>query len=130
MIMLNKEYMISHMRNEDGSIHIKNVVLAAASEAAELFQCMIAMDGDFADWKRLIDRLNWHLDSCDYEKIHDICQALYAMKHLTDELEGLYLAREDKEICALYCQVFIGMLDLILFSAEAMVGLNGGKNLE
>ena len=29
MVMLNKEYMINHMRNENGSINIKNVVLAA-----------------------------------------------------------------------------------------------------
>ena len=28
MVMLNKEYMINHMRNENGSINIKNVVLA------------------------------------------------------------------------------------------------------
>ena len=32
MVMLNKEYMINHMRNENGSINIKNVVLAAACE--------------------------------------------------------------------------------------------------
>ena len=50
MVMLNKEYMINHMRNENGSINIKNVVLAAACEATELFQCLIVMDSNFTDW--------------------------------------------------------------------------------
>ena len=130
MIMLNKEYMIGHMRNENGSVNTKNTIFAAACEAAELFQCMIVMDRDFTDWKRFIDRLDSHLKNRDYEKIHDICQTMYAMKHPAGELEGLYLVRDDEEACALYYQVFVGMLDLTLFSAEAMASLNGGMQRE
>ena len=50
MVMLNKEYMINHMRNENGSINIKNVVLASASSAtpalqALVFQCQWKLQG-------------------------------------------------------------------------------------
>ena len=40
------------------------------------------------------------------------------MKHPSDELEGLYLAREDEQICLLYYQVFVGMLEININSAE------------
>ena len=114
MVMLNKEYMINHMRNENGSINIKNVVLAAACEATELFQCLIVMDSNFTDWSRFVDRLEKNVERQDYEK----------------ELEGLYLVRDDAELCSLYYQIFVGMLDLTVFSTEAMVDLNGGKHDE
>ena len=41
-----------------------------------------------------IDRqyLYYFLRSVECEKIHDICQAVYGMKHPSNELEGLYLA--------------------------------------
>ena len=61
-----------------------------------------------------------HLRSVECEKIHDICQAVYGMKHLSDELEGLYLAREDEQICLLYYQVFVGMLEININSAEVL----------
>lgn len=68
MVMLNKEYMINHMRNENGSINIKNVVLAAACEATELFQCLIVMDSNFTDWSRFVDRLEKNVEKQDYKK--------------------------------------------------------------
>ena len=66
-----------------------------------------------------------HLDvykrqSVECEKIHDICQAVYGMKHPSNELEGLYLAREDEQICLLYYQVFVGMLEINITSAEVL----------
>ena len=71
MVMLNKEYMINHMRNENGSINIKNVVLAATCEATELFQCLIVMDSNFTDWSRFVDRLEKNVEKQDYEKVHE-----------------------------------------------------------
>ena len=118
------------MRNEDGSINIKNVVLAAACEATELFQCLIVMDNNFTDWSRFVARLEQNIEKQDYDKVHELCQTMYEMKHLSEELEGLYLVRDDEELCSLYYQVFVGMLDLTLFSTEAMVDLNGGKHGE
>lgn len=44
MVMLDKDYTINHMRNENGSVNIKNVVMSAACEATELFQCMIQIE--------------------------------------------------------------------------------------
>ena len=41
MVSVDQVYMIGHMKNADGSINNKNVVLSAACEAAELFQCMM-----------------------------------------------------------------------------------------
>ena len=98
MIMLNKEYMINHMRNEDGSINIKNVVLAAACEATELFQCLIVMDNNFTDWSRFVARMEQNIEKQDYDKVHELCQTMYEMKHLSEELEGLYLVRDDEEL--------------------------------
>ena len=45
---------------------------------------------------------------------------LDGMKHPSDELEGLYLAREDEQICLLYYQVFVGMLEINITSAEVL----------
>ena len=42
------------------------------------------------------------------------------MKHPSDELEGLYLVREDEQICLLYYQVFVGMLEININSAEVL----------
>ncbi|WP_208913383.1 hypothetical protein, partial [[Ruminococcus] torques] len=72
------------------------------------------------DWQRFNHTLEQHLRSVECEKIHDICQAVYGMKHLSDELEGLYLAREDEQICLLYYQVFVGMLEININSAEVL----------
>lgn len=63
MVMLNKDYMIGHMRNENGSVNIKNVVMSAACEATELFQCMIQMDDNFTDWRRFINRLEQNMET-------------------------------------------------------------------
>ena len=95
MVSVDQAYMVGHMKNADGSINNKNVVLSAACEAAELFQCMMAVNQKLEDWQRFNHTLEMHLRSVECEKIHDICQAVYGMKHLSDELEGLYLARED-----------------------------------
>ena len=95
MVSVDQVYMIGHMKNADGSINNKNVVLSAACEAAELFQCMMAVNQKLEDWQRFNHTLEMHLRSVECEKIHDICQAVYGMKHPSDELEGLYLARED-----------------------------------
>ena len=91
---VDQAYMVGHMKNADGSINNKNVVLSAACEAAELFQCMMSVNQKLEDWQRFNHTLEMHLRSVECEKIHDICQALYGMKHPSDELEGLYLARE------------------------------------
>ena len=34
--------------------------------------------------------------------------------------QGLYLAREDEQICLLYYQVFVGMLEININSAEVL----------
>ena len=99
---VDQAYMVGHMKNADGSINNKNVVLSAAGEAAELFQCMMSVNQKLEDWQRFNHTLEQHLRSVECEKIHDICQAVYGMKHPSDELEGLYLAREDEQICLLY----------------------------
>lgn len=93
MVSVDQAYMVGHMKNADGSINNKNVVLSAACEAAELFQCMMSVNQKLEDWQRFNHTLEMHLRSVECEKIHDICQALYGMKHPSDELEGLYLAR-------------------------------------
>lgn len=90
MVMLDKDYMINHMRNENGSVNIKNVVMSAACEATELFQCMIQMDHNFTDWRRFVERLENNTKNREFEKVHELCQAMYAMRHLTEELAGLY----------------------------------------
>lgn len=92
MVSVDQVYMIGHMKNADGSINNKNVVLSAACEAAELFQCMMAVNQKLEDWQRFNHTLEMHLRSVECEKIHDICQAVYGMKHPSNELEGLYLA--------------------------------------
>lgn len=120
MVLVDQAYMIGHMRNADGSINNKNVVLSAACEAAELFQCMMQVSQKLDDWQRFLVTLDQHLRSVDCEKIHDICQAVYAMKQCSRELEGLYLAREDEQICLLYYQVFVGMLEININSAEVL----------
>ena len=120
MISVDQAYMVGHMKNADGSINNKNVVLSAAGEAAELFQCMMSVNQKLEDWQRLNHTLEQHLRSVECEKIHDICQAVYGMKHPSDELEGLYLAREDEQICLLYYQVFVGMLEININSAEVL----------
>ena len=120
MVSVDQAYMIGHMRNADGSINNKNVVLSAACEAAEVFQCMMQVCQKLDDWQRFIGTLDQHLRAVDCEKIHDICQAVYGMKQRSKELEGLYLAREDEQICLLYYQVFVGMLEININSAEVL----------
>ena len=75
MVSVDKAYMIGHMRNANGSLNNKNVVLSAACEAAELFQCMMEINQKLDDWQRFNHTLNMHLRSVECEKIHDICQA-------------------------------------------------------
>ena len=102
MVSVDQAYMVGHMKNADGSINNKNVVLSAACEAAELFQCMMSVNQKLEDWQRFNHTLEMHLRSVECEKIHDICQAVYGMKHPSDELEGLYLAI--LEMCVpIYC---------------------------
>ena len=43
MVSVDQAYMVGHMKNADGSINNKNVVLSAACEAAELFRCMMSV---------------------------------------------------------------------------------------
>lgn len=120
MVSVDQAYMVGHMKNADGSINNKNVMLSAACEAAELFQCMMSVNQKLEDWQRFNHTLEMHLRSVECEKIHDICQAVYGMKHPSNELEGLYLAREDEQICLLYYQVFVGMLEININSAEVL----------
>ena len=87
MVSVDQAYMVGHMKNADGSINNKNVVLSAACEAAELFQCMMSVNQKLEDWQRFNHTLEMHLRSVECEKIHDICQAVYGMKHPSDELE-------------------------------------------
>ena len=84
MVSVDQAYMVGHMKNADGSINNKNVVLSAACEAAELFQCMMAVNQKLEDWQRFNHTLEMHLRSVECEKIHDICQAVYGMKHPSD----------------------------------------------
>lgn len=49
MVSVDKAYMIGHMRNANGSLNNKNVVLSAACEAAELFQCMMEININSAE---------------------------------------------------------------------------------
>ena len=95
MVSVDQAYMVGHMKNADGSINYKNVVLSAACEAAELFQCMMSVNQKLEDWQRFNHTLEQHL-------------------------EGLYLAREDEQICLLYYQVFVGMLEININSAEVL----------
>ena len=44
MVSVDQAYMVGHMKNADGSINNRNVVLSAACEAAELFQCMMSVN--------------------------------------------------------------------------------------
>ncbi|NSE34948.1 hypothetical protein G4307_01630 [Dorea longicatena] len=83
MVSVDQVYMIGHMKNADGSINNKNVVLSAACEAAELFQCMMAVNQKLEDWQRFNHTLEMHLRSVECEKIHDICQELLRMSHTT-----------------------------------------------
>ena len=127
MVMFDKGYMISHMRNSDNSVNIKNVVLGASCEASEAFQCMLMLDENFEDWMRFIDRLEVYLKAKAFNTIHDLCQTMYGMKHRNEELEGLYLVREDPELCELYYQVFVGLLDINLSTVENMTTMKGEK---
>ena len=126
MVMLDKGYMISHMRNEDDTINMKNVMLGAGCEAAETFQCMKQVDSHMEDWMRFVDRLEEYLNYNAFQTIYDLCQTIYAMKHRNEELKGLSSVREDLELCELYYQVFVGMLDIHLStkSYEEMGGEN------
>ena len=79
MVSVDQAYMVGHMKNADGSINNKNVVLSAACEAAELFQCMMSVNQKLEDWQRFNHTLEMHLRSVECEKIHDICQAVYGL---------------------------------------------------
>ena len=79
MVSVDQVYMIGHMKNADGSINNKNVVLSAACEAAELFQCMMAVNQKLEDWQRFNHTLEM-----------------------------------------LYYQVFVGMLEININSAEVL----------
>lgn len=74
MVSVDQAYMVGHMKNADGSINNKNVVLSAACEAAELFQCMMSVNQKLEDWQRFNHTLEMHLGSVECEKIHNICQ--------------------------------------------------------
>ena len=52
MVSVDQAYMVGHMKNADGSINNKNVVLSAACEAAELFQCMMSVNQKLEDSDR------------------------------------------------------------------------------
>lgn len=112
--MQDKEFMIKNMRNEDGSINMKNFTLTAACESMEFFKSMISINNYLSDELfRFIESLNRYLRNGDYETINSICQTMYGMFNSSDKMEGLSLVcSDDKEICQLYCQIFIGMLDL------------------
>ncbi|GMN95603.1 hypothetical protein [Blautia wexlerae] len=43
MVSVDQAYMVGHMKNADGSINNKNVVLSAACEAAELFLIVLQL---------------------------------------------------------------------------------------
>ena len=73
MVSVDQVYMIGHMKNADGSINNKNVVLSAACEAAELFQCMLAVHQKLEDWQRFNHTLEMHLRSVE-------CCLLYTSK--------------------------------------------------
>lgn len=70
MVSVDQAYMVGHMKNADGSINNKNVVLSAACEAAELFQCMMSVNQKLEDWQRFNHTLEQHLRSVECEKIH------------------------------------------------------------
>ena len=66
MVSVNQAYMVGHMKNADGSINNKNVVLSAACEAAELFQCMMSVNQKLEDWQRFNHTLELHLRSVEW----------------------------------------------------------------
>ena len=100
MVSVDQAYMVGHMKNADGSINNKNVVLSAACEAAELFQCMMSVNQKLEDWQRFNHTLEMHLRSVECEKIHDICQAVYGMKHPSNELEDcIWQGRMNRYAC-------------------------------
>ena len=124
MVSVDQAYMVGHMKNADGSINNKNVVLSAACEAAELFQCMMSVNQKLEDWQRFNHTLEMHLRSVECEKIHDICQAVYGMKHPSNELEGLYLARDMPAVLSGICR---DVGNQYYFSRSA-VQTEGGNN--
>ena len=65
MVSVDQAYMVGHMKNADGSINNKNVVLSAACEAAELFQCMMSVNQKLEDWQRFNHTLEMHLRSVE-----------------------------------------------------------------
>lgn len=65
MVSVDQAYMVGHMKNADGSINNKNVVLSAACEAAELFQCMMSVNQKLEDWQRFNHTLELHLRSVE-----------------------------------------------------------------
>ncbi len=68
MVSVDQAYMVGHMKNADGSINNKNVVLSAACEAAELFQCMMSVNQKLEDWQRFNHTLEQHLRSVECEE--------------------------------------------------------------
>ena len=68
MVSVDQAYMVGHMKNADGSINNKNVVLSAACEAAELFQCMMAVNQKLEDWQRFNHTLEMHLEVWNVRK--------------------------------------------------------------
>ena len=66
MVSVDQAYMVGHMKNADGSINNKNVVLSAACEAAELFQCMMSVNQKLEDWQRFNHTLEMHLRSVEW----------------------------------------------------------------
>ena len=69
MVSVDQAYMVGHMKNADGSINNKNVVLSAACEAAELFQCMMSVNQKLEDWQRFNHTLEMHLRSVELQKL-------------------------------------------------------------
>ena len=91
MVSVDQAYMVGHMKNADGSINNKNVVLSAACEAAELFQCMMSVNQKLEDWQRFNNTLEMHLRSVECEKIHDICSSSLARYNPSSSSDGCFI---------------------------------------
>lgn len=102
MVSVDQAYMVGHMKNADGSINNKNVVLSAACEAAELFQCMMSVNQKLEDWQRFNHTLEMHLRSVECRKLDK-----YEEKKCRIAFDGTSWNRE-KFLCRLYCKCTFG----------------------
>lgn len=121
-----KNEMIRNFRQQDGSLNEPVIAKVAAIEASEFLGVAIGINPSLG-WIRMEHgELMFLFNKGCYKMIHEEVQDIYGSLKKLKELEGMYFALEDPEVCALYFQVFLSSLNLMIFTAETMVVLNGG----